>query len=76
MAMQIHAVPLGFDNAYLLRGTQSVLIDGGAPGSARLLRSRFDALGLLPKDRGALAQRISLRRAAPLSRPFCVLCPP
>jgi len=48
MSTLIHTVPLGFDNGYLLRGTRSVFIDGGSPGSARTLAQRFRSLGLDP----------------------------
>ncbi len=46
--MQIHSVPLGIDNCYLLQGERSVFIDGGAPGQSGAFIKRLAELDVDP----------------------------
>lgn len=48
--IRITPIPLGFVNAYLLRGEQAVLIDTGNPGSADRILCVLAEQGLAPGD--------------------------
>ena len=45
--MEIFTIPLGFDNAYLIRERQgAVLIDAGTPGQAKTFGKALDGIGV------------------------------
>ncbi|MDI9570502.1 MAG: MBL fold metallo-hydrolase [Pseudomonadota bacterium] len=49
--MEIFTIPLGFDNAYLIRERQgALLIDAGVPGQAKTFRKALDEAGVLPTE--------------------------
>ena len=41
MTVQIHTIPFGMVNAYLLKGEKSVLIDAGVPGRKKSFLRRL-----------------------------------
>ncbi len=47
-SINIHTIPLGIDNCYLLEGERRVFIDGGAPNYSRAFVKRMAALGIAP----------------------------
>ncbi len=50
MTFTFHRIPAGIDNCYLLRGDQSVLIDGGAPGGFGDFQRGLERLGVAPEE--------------------------
>jgi len=52
MAVQIHAMPIGADNVYVVRDEGTIVIDGGVPGKSQLLAPALDAAGVCPTDIG------------------------
>ncbi|NUM49284.1 MAG: MBL fold metallo-hydrolase, partial [Anaerolineales bacterium] len=44
-----HCIPVGIDNCFLLRGTRTIFIDGGAPGGIRAFRRGLAALDVEPR---------------------------
>ncbi len=50
MAFTFHRIPAGIDNCYLLRGEQTVLVDGGAPGGFPDFEHGLQALGIDPAE--------------------------
>lgn len=49
MNVSFHCIPVGIDNCFLLRGTRTIFIDGGAPGGIRAFRRGLAALGVEPR---------------------------
>lgn len=49
MNVSFHCIPVGIDNCFLLRGTHTIFIDGGAPGGIRAFRRGLAALGVEPR---------------------------
>jgi hydroxyacylglutathione hydrolase len=54
MTVSIHTVPLGPDNAYIVRGEGALLIDGGAPKKAGRFVAACEKLSLDPADIGLM----------------------
>ena len=54
MTVSIHTIPLGFDNAYIIHGDGTILIDGGAPKKARRFVEACKKLSLKPEDFGLI----------------------
>ena len=52
MKVQVHAIPLGLDNCYLLRGDGLVLVDAGMPGKVHVLARALDRLSVQPSQVG------------------------
>ncbi|HOF05517.1 MAG TPA: MBL fold metallo-hydrolase [Syntrophales bacterium] len=48
--MDISTIPLGFDNAYLIREKQAaILVDAGVPGKAGVLKKALGKIGIPPE---------------------------
>ncbi len=54
MTVRIHTVPLGPDNAYIICGHGTILIDGGAPKKAARFLAACKRLSLDPEDIGLI----------------------
>ena len=50
MAVRIHAIPVGYDNVYVVQDEGTILVDGGAPGNSKLLAPGLEAVGVSPKE--------------------------
>ena len=54
MRTEIHRIPLGLSNCYLIREEGAILVDAGFPGKGRKLQRRLEELSLAPGDIGLL----------------------
>jgi hydroxyacylglutathione hydrolase len=50
MALEIHAIPVGPDNVYVVKDRGTILVDGGAPGKSGLVLPGLGAAGVSPED--------------------------
>ena len=50
MSFSFHRLPLGICNCYLLRGEQTILIDGGAQGNIKAFLRGMSHLGIDPRE--------------------------
>lgn len=50
MTFSFHRIPIGIDNCFLLRGEQTILIDGGAWGGLPSFKRRLQDLGVDPAE--------------------------
>jgi hydroxyacylglutathione hydrolase len=50
MSVQIHRLPVGMTNCYLIKERGLILVDAGMPRKAELLRKRLQALSISPKN--------------------------
>lgn len=50
MTFSFHRIPVGIDNCYLLRASQTILIDGGAQGGFPSFKRRLRDLGVDPQE--------------------------
>ena len=50
MSAEIHRLPLGFTNCYLIRERGSILVDAGPPQKTDSLRKKLRVLSVNPKD--------------------------
>ena len=50
MSVQIHRLPVGMTNCYLIKERGLILVDAGMPRKAELLRKRLQAQSISPKD--------------------------
>lgn len=50
MSAEIHRLPVGFTNCYLIKERGLILVDAGPPQRAGLLRKKLQVLSINPKD--------------------------
>lgn len=50
MTVNIHTIPLGVDNCYILHGDGTLLIDGGAPKKVKRFTDALKGLSMKPED--------------------------
>ncbi len=50
MRVNIHTIPLGVDNCYIIHGDGTILIDGGAPKKSKRFLAAFKDLSMKPED--------------------------
>jgi hydroxyacylglutathione hydrolase len=50
MTVNIHTIPLGVDNCYILHGDGTILIDGGAPKKVKRFTDALKGLSMKPED--------------------------
>jgi glyoxylase-like metal-dependent hydrolase (beta-lactamase superfamily II) len=50
MAAKIHAIPVGYDNIYVVKDEGTILVDGGTPGNSKRLVPGFAKIGVSHKD--------------------------
>lgn len=50
MTFSFHRIPVGIDNCFLLRGKQTILVDGGAWGGLPSFNRRIRELGVDPQE--------------------------
>lgn len=54
MRTEIHRIPLGLSNCYLIREEGAILVDAGFPGKGRELQRGLEELSVAPRDVGLL----------------------
>ncbi len=54
MAVSIRAIPLGFDNVYVVKDQRAILVDGGQPGKCAPFARRLRQAGVSPSDIGLI----------------------
>jgi len=54
MTVNIHTIPLGVDNCYILHGAGTILIDGGAPRKVKRFTDALKELPMKPEDVGLI----------------------
>ena len=50
MTFTFHRLPVGIDNCFLLRGTRTILIDGGSEGNVKAFQQGMNRLGVDPQE--------------------------
>jgi hydroxyacylglutathione hydrolase len=50
MTISIHPIPLGVGQGYIIQGESAIMIDGGAPGKAKVFIEILDRIGIKPED--------------------------
>lgn len=50
MTVKVRAIPVGFDNVYLVQDAGAILVDGGEPGKFEHLKVGLSKAGVSPKD--------------------------
>jgi len=50
MSVEIHRLPLGFTNCYLIKERSLILVDAGPPQKADLLQKKLQGLSISPRD--------------------------
>ena len=54
METEIHRIPLGLSNSYVIREEGVILVDAGFPGKGEELQKRLQELSIAPRDVGLL----------------------
>jgi glyoxylase-like metal-dependent hydrolase (beta-lactamase superfamily II) len=50
MAIEIHKIPLGLDQCYIVRDKGTIMVDGGSPGKIKEFKRAMNKISMVPGD--------------------------